>query len=178
MFPNHAVKSRSRHTRNHEWHPVHQEGLPHHRRLRQMCLPEIETQHRDCIGSRSGFVAVQKQAPHRGPYTEGGEIISAHQLRRHRLCVVIPGHTHCERRLGNQPAEHRVLLPQIAVHGIGKFMSMTGAAPAFGMQVSRNRSYEAQHHQLCGIAHRQRPHQRLVDEAEDRRVGADRERQG
>ena len=56
-------------------------------------------------------------------------------------------------------------------------MQTPRAISALGIRMPRMRPCKAQYHQLIRIRHRQSPHQRLVDQAEDGRIRPNRKRQ-
>ncbi len=143
-----------------------------------MRFPVVEIQHRNRIRSRRRLVAGHKHPSHRRPHAEHVEVVAAHHLRADPIGAVVPRHPHVHRRRSNQPAEHGVLLAQVLVHRIRERMDVARRITSMGFSVPLRRPCEAQHDELAGILYRQRLHQRLIQQAEDRRVRPDRQRQG
>src|SRR6201996_2320792 len=103
-----------------------------------MTLPVVEAEDRDGVGADRGFVAVAKQAASRRPNAQRSEVVSAHHFGLCCFRVIVPGHTKCRWRLGNEAAENCVARSQIAVTGIGELVPAAGTASAFGVHVSAN----------------------------------------
>jgi hypothetical protein len=121
--------------------------------------------HHDGWGARL-VVFRQKRASERGAQAEDPEVVAGHDFAEGQARPVT-ARQHCERRaVSDQVVEDRARRLQVQVVGIGT-AGISVAVGRVGVDV----------HEAVGFANRKRPEQYRVDEAEQRRVEADAERE-
>ncbi len=152
--PDDTVKTRRNDARNGERGAVDQQSPALDRCFGKVRLPVIEIEHRYGIRPFGTLVARNQQAAKRGPHAQRLEIVAAHHLGRYGLGMIVPNHSHTDWSRCDQSAECGVLVAQIAVHGVGEFITMAGSISPFGLGVAGSTAGKAKHYQLARILHR------------------------
>ena len=131
--------------------------------------PVVVAQHRDRLSARRAIVVRREGAADLRAHAEDVEEVAGHELAVHALGLSAGEQRQRRREAGDHAVEHRVLIPQVAVHRVRQGAVVERPSP--------ERAGAVEHDELLGRLHRQHPQQHLVGEREDRGVRADAERQ-
>ena len=129
-------------------------------------VPQTITDHNDRMASRSNVVVRPDVSSARSGNPQKLEVIPGHELTLHLVDVSAHAYARARVLVGHQPYESSTSIPKIDVVRVGE---RAEPPPAIGELVDA--------HQLVRLVCRKRPHEEAVDEAEDRRVRPDPERQ-
>ncbi len=147
---------------------IHHHGLPERARIGiEAIAPELVAQNRHGMGFRSAIVLLGDQPAERRPHAQKAEVVARHILELGELHSVRAlaaeaalGHAGARRR----PIEHIRAPGQVEIQRI-RDKSLPPAARAVEVD------------ELLGMGHRQHAQHQRVYQREDRRVGADAQRQ-
>ena len=164
------VKRRSRHAHDRERAAVQLEDLPHHARIAtEAPLPVAVVEHRHRAGVGLNVVFGGEGAAHGRLHPQHGEEVAGHDLSQRALGLPLGLEAQGHRKARQHSREDRVLVAEVAVHRVGKgLIGEEGAHVGTGA---------VEQHQLLGASDGQEAQEDLIEEGEDRRVGADAEAQ-
>ena len=133
-------------------------------------LPVVVAQHHDRVALEDLVVLLRvEDAAQRRGHAEHGEVVARHQLGVEPLGLVVDAHRGLDQAAGQHLAQRFGALLVLPVDGVRLLADphvVAGVRPLL-----------VEHHQALGVAHRQLAQQDLVDQREDRGVGADAEGQ-
>src|ERR1035441_3047650 len=160
-----AVEPACRHSDDGEIVPVH-----HHVPVEdgwiagEPVLPVAVAQHHHGVSQDGGVVIRRNGAAHRRADAQHGEVGPRYHLARSTLRAA--AETHADRRgdTAQDAAERLVPIEEVPVHRVGKGILAAVASEMTAMMVQQD--------ELSGVLHRQQAQHELVDEGEDRGVGA------
>ena len=161
--PHDAVEARRRDADDGERSAVDEQRPAFDGRLGKMRFPVIEIENGNRVGAFRGLVAGHEEAAESGPHAQHLEVVAGDHFRGDRFGMIVPDHADAGRRGGDQAAQNRVAVAQVAVHGIGEFVLVAGSVSAFGVVVAGGIAGEAQHDELAGVLHGKSAQQRLAE---------------
>ena len=135
-------------------------------------FPIVVAEDEDGIGVLGGVVLQSEQPAQGGLESEQLEVVAGDDFGVFVLCLVVPTDADAGAVGGQHPGKDLVLVAQILVHGIGEVV-VSIAAKAAGRAGEVAGPLEA--NQLFGPLDGQHAQQHLVEESEDRGIGADAE---
>ena len=127
----------------------------------------------DRMGAGRAIVGRRQRPAERRHDAEHVERVPAHELSRGAFGRSARAHARVERKLGHESREDVAPRREIPVHRVRERRRDVRIAPA----VPLDRAVRAQQHELARVAHREQRQEHPIDEREDRRVGADSERE-
>src|SRR5437763_10476436 len=167
------MKTGRRHSNHRERAAIDQETSVHDRRVcSEAALPVAEAQdhNRICIGYH---IIRRNKKPSPGRLqAEHVEVISRDQFSCDQLRLVSPLHTDLCPGGRDQTAEYRVVIAEVAIHRIREREILIRA----GIRVATESAGRLQNNEAITILDRQPAQKRLIEQTEDRRIGADAER--
>src|SRR5262249_49487612 len=130
-------------------------------------LPVTVAQHGLRMAALIQVVLCGEGASQRSADAEYGEVIAAYELARDQFGLSLIAHAECGAVAAEHALEDSVLVAKVLIHRVGD-----GIAPGIAAVMASSRGEQ---HEFLRIADRQKLQNDLVDQAEDRGVGANAE---
>ena len=162
----HAVESRRAHADNRQRPAVDHDLLSDDAGVRAETRPPIAVaEHGQRMAALNQVVGSGEHPAHRRADAEHRKVIARHEIGADQFRAALERRAHGTRVRAEHAAEDLVLVADLLIHRVGEPVRPVVAAIVFAAS--------GQHHQLLRISHRKRLQDELVDQCEDRGVGAD-----
>ena len=150
--------------------PIDQNSLVHDGWVgAEAALPVVEAQDHNRVRVGDDVIGCNQDTSQGWLHPQHVEIVSRDQFGRDEFRLVMPLHTGLGPGGCEQAAEHRVVVAEIAIHGIRERKTLINTRTGVTVEAACG----LQNHEAVGVLYRKAAEQGLVEQAEDGGVGAD-----